>query len=103
MFPIILTEHQDCWKEWCFEEERLLKTILPQIENKPKTRENQMIFTGFWSRQRDLPTRPYGPNHARYQLRYASIFQVFLFRLKKERKSNLFGSTYVLFGAAGRT
>ena len=24
LFPIFLTEHQDCWKEWYFEEENLL-------------------------------------------------------------------------------
>ena len=32
LFPIILTEHQDHWKEWYFEEESLLKSILPQIK-----------------------------------------------------------------------
>ena len=32
LFPIILTKHQDHWKEWYFEEESLLKNILPQIE-----------------------------------------------------------------------
>ncbi len=32
LFPIFLTEHQDCWKEWYFEEETLLKNVLPQIE-----------------------------------------------------------------------
>ena len=32
LFPIFLTEHQDCWKEWYFEEENLLKNDLPQIE-----------------------------------------------------------------------
>ena len=32
LFPIFLTEHQDCWKEWYCEEESLLKTILPQLE-----------------------------------------------------------------------
>jgi len=32
LFPIILTEHQDHWKEWYFEEESLLKNILPQVE-----------------------------------------------------------------------
>lgn len=31
LFPIFLTGHQDCWKEWYFEEECLLKKI-PQIE-----------------------------------------------------------------------
>jgi len=31
LFPIILTEHQDCWKEWYVEEERLLKNILPRV------------------------------------------------------------------------
>ena len=31
LFPIFLTEHQDCWKEWYVEEERLLKNILPRV------------------------------------------------------------------------
>ena len=29
LFPIILTEHQDCWKEWYAEESALLQKILP--------------------------------------------------------------------------
>ena len=29
LFPIILTEHQECWKEWYLEEETLLKKVLP--------------------------------------------------------------------------
>lgn len=32
LFPIILTAHQGCWKEWYFEEEALLKNVLPQAE-----------------------------------------------------------------------
>jgi len=32
LFPIFLTEHQDCWKEWYFEEESLLKKVLTQIK-----------------------------------------------------------------------
>lgn len=32
LFPIFLTEHQACWKEWYLEEEGLLKRVLPQIE-----------------------------------------------------------------------
>ena len=32
LFPIILTEHQDCWKEWYLEEEALLKKVLLQME-----------------------------------------------------------------------
>ena len=32
LFPIILTKHHDHWKEWYFEEENLLKNILPQLE-----------------------------------------------------------------------
>lgn len=32
LFPIFLTEHQDCWKEWYSEEERLLRKAVPQIE-----------------------------------------------------------------------
>ena len=31
LFPIFLTEYQDCWKEWYLEEERMLKSALPQI------------------------------------------------------------------------
>jgi GrpB-like predicted nucleotidyltransferase (UPF0157 family) len=31
LFPIFLTEHQDCWKEWYFEEETFLKSNLPNI------------------------------------------------------------------------
>ncbi|MBR4080596.1 MAG: GrpB family protein [Clostridia bacterium] len=29
LFPIILTEHQECWKDWYREEESQLKRILP--------------------------------------------------------------------------
>ncbi|MBQ7863693.1 MAG: GrpB family protein [Lachnospiraceae bacterium] len=32
LFPIFLTEHQDCWKEWYLEEESFLKKVLPPIE-----------------------------------------------------------------------
>jgi len=32
LFPIILKEHQECWKEWYLEEETLLKKALPQVE-----------------------------------------------------------------------
>ncbi|MBE6886093.1 MAG: GrpB family protein [Ruminococcaceae bacterium] len=32
LFPIILTAHQKCWKEWYLEEEALLKKVLPQVE-----------------------------------------------------------------------
>ena len=32
LFPIILTAHQDCWKEWYLEEEILLKKVLPQAQ-----------------------------------------------------------------------
>ena len=32
LFPIFLTEHQDCWEEWYSEEESLLKKVLPQIQ-----------------------------------------------------------------------
>ena len=32
LFPIILTKHQVHWKEWYFEEENLLKNILPQVK-----------------------------------------------------------------------
>lgn len=31
LFPIILTEHQDCWKEWYAEEARYIRTILPEL------------------------------------------------------------------------
>ena len=30
LFPIFLTEHQDCWESWYMEEVRELKEILPQ-------------------------------------------------------------------------
>lgn len=30
LFPIFLTKHQDCWKDWYIEEEILLKPLLPQ-------------------------------------------------------------------------
>ena len=30
LFPIFLTEHQDCWKDWYVEEASLLGRILPQ-------------------------------------------------------------------------
>ena len=33
LFPIILTEHQEHWKEWYFEEKSLLENALPQIES----------------------------------------------------------------------
>ena len=30
LFPIFLTEHQNCWHEWFSEEESVLKTFLPE-------------------------------------------------------------------------
>ena len=30
LFPVFLTKHQDCWKNWYEEEEVLLKFLLPQ-------------------------------------------------------------------------
>ena len=33
LFPIILTEHQECWKEWYLEEETLLKKVLPILKS----------------------------------------------------------------------
>ena len=32
LFPIILTEHQECWKERYLEEETLLKKVLPKVQ-----------------------------------------------------------------------
>ncbi len=32
LFPIILTEHQDCWVDWYKEEAELLKEKLPYVE-----------------------------------------------------------------------
>ena len=32
LFPIILTKHQECWKEWFLEEERLLQNALSSSE-----------------------------------------------------------------------
>ena len=32
LFPIFLTEHQKCWKEWYFEEEIRLKNVIPKCE-----------------------------------------------------------------------
>lgn len=32
LFPIFLTEHQECWKKWYLSEENLLKNSLPQME-----------------------------------------------------------------------
>lgn len=32
LFPIFLTEHQTCWKEWFAEEEAILKKLLPKAE-----------------------------------------------------------------------
>ena len=32
LFPIFLTEHQDCWERWYSEEEDLLKKVLPKFE-----------------------------------------------------------------------
>ena len=29
LFPIILTEHKDCWKQWYAEEEQHIKEMLP--------------------------------------------------------------------------
>lgn len=29
LFPIYLTEHQDCWSKWYEEEQNILKRILP--------------------------------------------------------------------------
>ena len=30
LFPIVLTEHQDCWKEWYEDEGKTLKSLLPE-------------------------------------------------------------------------
>ena len=32
LFPIILTEHQECWKEWYSYEETLLNKVLPKVQ-----------------------------------------------------------------------
>lgn len=32
LFPISLTKHQACWKEWYLEEESLLKKTLPKVD-----------------------------------------------------------------------
>ena len=32
LFPIFLTEHQECWKEWYLEEENFLKNAIPNID-----------------------------------------------------------------------
>ncbi len=32
LFPIFLTEHQTCWKDWYCEEEIFLKKTMPQVE-----------------------------------------------------------------------
>ena len=32
LFPIFLTEHQNCWEAWYSEEQTLLKTALPHVE-----------------------------------------------------------------------
>ena len=32
LFPIILTKHQDSWKDWYLQEEKILKTKLTQGE-----------------------------------------------------------------------
>ena len=32
LFPIFLTEHQECWRKWYSEEEVLLKSILSKVE-----------------------------------------------------------------------
>lgn len=31
LFPVFLTEHQDCWKEWYREEETFLINVLPKV------------------------------------------------------------------------
>ena len=33
LFPIFLTEHRACWKEWFTEEKSRLNRILPQNQN----------------------------------------------------------------------
>lgn len=32
LFPIVLTAHQEYWREWYWEEERQLKKVLPRVE-----------------------------------------------------------------------
>lgn len=32
LFPIFLTEHQNCWKEWYLEEQTVLKESIPQVK-----------------------------------------------------------------------
>ncbi|MEG0737575.1 MAG: GrpB family protein [Longicatena sp.] len=31
LFPIFLTEHQECWENWYIEEQNILKEIIPQV------------------------------------------------------------------------
>lgn len=33
LFPIFLTEHQECWKDWYEEEKGVLESILPEYES----------------------------------------------------------------------
>ena len=48
LFPIVLTAHQNCWKEWYLEEEILLKKSFPQ--NKRISHIGSTAISSIWAK-----------------------------------------------------
>ena len=48
LFPIVLTEHQDCWKEWYEDEGKILKSLLP--ENAVINHIGSTAIEGIWAK-----------------------------------------------------
>lgn len=50
LFPISLTEHQDCWKSWYNEEKALLSEYLPSDRIKRISHIGSTAINGIWSK-----------------------------------------------------
>lgn len=50
LFPILLTAHQACWKDWFKEEARLIESILPEEWNVRISHIGSMAIPGIWAK-----------------------------------------------------
>jgi len=50
LFPIILTEHRDCWKDWYAQEEVLLRQILPPEQIVRISHIGSTAIDGIWAK-----------------------------------------------------
>lgn len=50
LFPIYLTEHQDCWSEWYEEEQNILKKILPAKSDLQIYHIGSTAIHGIWAK-----------------------------------------------------